>query len=403
MPLSKRAESYFIAAGEVSGDVLGADLVLALRERLPKLNPFGVTGPAMRNAGVEEIASIAEFNVMGLSDVARKLPDLRLLESRLLTWIDRVQPRFAVLIDNPGFNLRLAEQMRMRGLRVFQYVAPKIWAWGAERAERIRTSYDLVLGILPFEADVYQQHGIRYEYVGSPLKDRIDKVIVTRESLGLPKGRPVIACLPGSRPAEVQRLMPILAAIRSAVAPAMPDAIFLVPMAPGICVTDIAAALGRGGQTPGIAARPADNELAIESWVVDGFRAVTGMSLEIMAASDVAVVTSGTATLECALLGTPLVVVYAMSEFTYQIARRAVKVNNVSLVNLMAGQRLVREYIQDVPPVEVAAEITALYLDKARRKSMCDRFEDIRDGLKGSAAAAAATAIATYFENSPTS
>ena len=253
-PLSpKRLDTYFISAGEHSGDLLGADLVLALREKLPKLVALRRRRlGAMVNAGVEEIASTSSVQRHGHHRRgARKLADLRMLETRLLAWIDRWEPRFAVLIDNPGFHIRFAEQLRMRGVRVFQYVAPKLWAWGEGRAPKLRANYDLVLGILPFEEDFFQSHGINYTYVGSPLKDRIDKVIIKREALGLPLDRPVIACLPGSRPSEIRLNMPTILGVRNAVVRELPQAVFIVPVASNIDIAEVDAALsaGRGGGT----------------------------------------------------------------------------------------------------------------------------------------------------------
>jgi lipid-A-disaccharide synthase len=394
---SKKIDSYFISAGEHSGDLLGADLVLALREKMPKLTAFGVTGSAMQNAGVEEIASIDELSVMGVVEVARKLPQLKMLETRLLHWIDQWDPKFAVLIDNPGFHLRLAEQLKMRGVRVFQYVAPKIWAWGESRAPQIRDAFDMVLGILPFEEAFFRERGIPYTYVGSPLKDRIDKVMIRRESLGLPMNRPVVACLPGSRPSEIRLNLPTLQAVRKLIARDLPDALFVVPVSQNLSIEDMTSALAFGGVQPVATPLPAGGELAVESWECEGLRFVAGMSLELMAAADAAIVASGTATLECALLGTPLVVVYKMNEFTYQIAKRAVKVAHVSLVNLMAGRGLVREFIQDFAPAEVAAEVLSLLRDQAKRKAIRDSFDDIRERLKGAAADSAASVITGFM------
>lgn len=401
MPL-KRTDAYFISAGEHSGDLLGADLVLALKERMPRLSAFGVAGSAMLNAGVEQVASIDEFSVMGVVEIAKRLPALRLLETRLLHWIDRIEPKYAVLIDNPGFHMRFAEQLHMRGIKVFQYVAPKLWAWGQGRAAALRDNFDLVLGILPFEEEFFKTRGIRYTYVGSPLKDRIDKVIISREALGLPKDRPVIACLPGSRAAEVTMNMRTIAAVKQAVARVLPNATFIVPVSHNLTVEEVAARIMAPGEK--LEYEPAGSGvIATDAWVVRGIRFVRGMSLEMMAAADAAIVASGTATLECALLGTPLVVIYTMNELTYQVARRAVKIPYVSLVNLMAGKRLVREFIQDFTSEEVAAEVLSLLRDGAKRKWILDSFEDIRDRLKGAAADNAATAIASQFhEPKPT-
>lgn len=391
----KKADSYFISAGEHSGDLLGADLVLALKEKLPKLTPFGVAGDAMLNAGVEAVASVDDFSVMGITEVALKLADLRMLETNLLAWIDRTEPRFAVLIDNPAFHLRFAEQLRMRGVRVFQYVAPKVWAWGEGRIPKIKESFDLVLGIFPFEEEFFKSRGLNYVYVGSPLKDRVDKVIIQREALGLTVGRPVVACLPGSRVSEIKRNLPIIAQIRDAVAQELPDCEFIVPVAQNLAFEDVLEVLSFRGGVPSVIGR--DQGLAAESVSVSGLRLVRGMSLEIMAAADAAIVASGTATLECALLGTPLVVVYAMSEISYQVAKRAVKLPYVSLVNLMAGRKLVEEYIQDISAAEVALEVIELLTPGPKRKAVLESFEDIRDRLKGMAAVNAASAIAAHL------
>ena len=192
MALTRR-ERYFISAGELSGDLIGGDLVQALKTAAPHLEPFGIAGEAMERAGVEPVAKVADFSVMGVFEVARKLAELRMLEARILAAIDRRRPTLAVLIDNPGFHLRLAEQLRMRGIRVIQYVAPKLWAWGSGRIGAVRRNFDLVLGILPFEEKFFRSQGVAYQYVGCPLKDRTDKVMVQPEALGLEAGRPVVA------------------------------------------------------------------------------------------------------------------------------------------------------------------------------------------------------------------
>lgn len=370
---------------------------MALRDKFPRLEPAGVVGASMRHAGVHEIANINAFGVMGITDVLRRIGDLRMLEAKLLAWIDRWEPRFAVLIDNPGFHLRFAEQLKLRGVPVFQYVAPKIWAWGAGRAPQLRENFTQVLGILPFEEDFYRDRQIPFTYVGSPLKDRIDKVMIRREALGLPAERPVIACLPGSRPAEVRLNLNTLIRIRAALASELPNALYIVPVAPNIDLGEITSALPMVADAHGETLRhhaPGDT-LAVESWEAAGLRFVRGMSLEIMAVADAAVVASGTATLECALLGTPMVVVYTMSEMSYQIALRAVNLPYVSLVNLMAGKRLVEEFIQDFAIDDVASEVLSLLRDHPRTQAMRVAFLELRDQLKGMAAENAAAVIAS--------
>ena len=392
----KRTETYFIAAGEHSGDLLGADLVLTLKERLGRLTCFGIAGNAMINAGVDPIAHVSDFSVMGITEVAKKIPDLKLLESRILSWVDQANPRFAILIDNPGFHIRLAEQLKMRGIPVIQYVAPKLWAWGAGRVQAVKSAYELVLGILPFEEEFFRNHGVPYEYVGSPQKDRIDKVIINRAALGLPANRQVIACLPGSRISEIQLNLPIIHTLSKMVRAEVPDAMFVVPVAPNLELEQVLHVLQAGTDVTARRIPPGDS-IAAQSWECQGLRFVRGMSLEIMASADAAIVASGTATLECALLGTPMVVIYRMSDISYQIAKKVVKVSSVSLVNLISGQKLVREFIQDFSFEEAAKEVVSLLNDKERRRFLAQNFEEIKDRLKGAAAETAAQIIAKRF------
>lgn len=365
---------------------------------MPKFVPYGITGRAMQQAGVQSMASIDEFSVMGVAEVAKKLPALLQLESRLLYLIERLQPKFAVLVDNPGFHIRFAEQLRLRGIKVIQYVAPKLWAWGEGRAAALRENFQMVLGILPFEEAFFKTRQIPYTYVGSPLKDRISKVIVQRDSLGISQDRPVIACLPGSRPSEVSRNLRTILAIKHRLERDIPDALFIVPVSGNMTVPQVAGYI-MGPQDCLVKKSPVDSVLATETWNVHGIHFISGMSLELMAIADAAIVASGTATLECALLGTPMVVIYTMNELTYQVARRAVKIPYVSLVNLMAGRHLVTEYIQNFSIDDIAHELIALLRDKVKRQSTLAAFEDIRDSLTGAAAQTAAAKIAAEFRD----
>ncbi len=384
------APSYFIAAGEHSGEMLGADLYLALQEKLPQFNAFGIVGELMKRSGVEEIASISELGVMGITDVMGKIPQLRMLESEIVTQIERKQPRFAVLIDNPGFHIRLGEQLRLRGIKVFQYVAPKLWAWGENRVPKVKAAFDEILGILPFEAAFFQDRQIPYTYVGCPIKDRTDKVMLTRETLGIPKDKVVIACLPGSRPSEIMLNLPLIKDMATRILHEIPNAIFLVPMATNLGEDCFANALGCSSLNPW---QNSQETIGVSHSVTQSLCMVKGMSLESLAAADAAIVASGTATLECALLGTPMVVVYRMSDLSYQVAKKAVKIPYVSLVNLILGNPVVKEFIQDFQVDEAAAELVKLVQDKNERKSMLGRFEDLRDSLDGNAAAVAAARI----------
>jgi lipid-A-disaccharide synthase len=395
MPVGKKSDCYFIAAGEHSGDLLGADLIISLCGKIPKCTPFGITGQTMQRAGAESVASISELSVMGVVEVLKKLPDLKMLESRILQRIDQRQPRFAVLIDNPGFNLRLAEQLKLRGIPVFQYVAPKLWAWGAKRASRLKRDIDTVLGILPFEEEFFVSRGVNYVYVGSPQKDRIEKIAVNRTVLGLKDSQTLVACLPGSRESELRFILPMMVRIRELLRASTPDAEFVVPVAPNLNWDVVASCLASAGVSPNDIRKCADGDgLSVPSMAGGGLRFIKGMSLELMAAADVALVASGTATLECGLLGTPMVVIYATNALIYALARPRVKLSHVSLINLVARRGLVNEYIQNFSLQDVATDLSSLLHDQGRRQLVKREFEELRDQLKGHAAESAAAVIA---------
>jgi lipid-A-disaccharide synthase len=346
---------YFISAGEVSGDLIAADLIVAMRSIQPKLRAFGVTGETMKRAGAYEVASIEALSVMGITDVLKAVPDLVMLESNLLAVIDRMKPKFAVLVDYPGFHLRLADQLKLRGIPVFQYVAPKLWAWGEGRAKALRDLFHGVLGILPFEEEFFKSRGINYHFVGCPIKDRTDKVIVDKQKFGFSSDDIVIACLPGSRPSEIRLNLPTIRLVTEELKRRIPAAQFLVPVADGLPWDLIQSVTG-------LPAR--DKSERGSDWQTLGHLTfVRRMSLEVMALADAAIVASGTATLECALVKTPMVVVYTMSDLSYQIAKRAVKLPYVSLVNLVAGSYLVKEYIQEFSILDVANEVYDLLFD----------------------------------------
>jgi lipid-A-disaccharide synthase len=369
-------KSYLISAGEFSGDLLAADLVHSLRGIRPDLMPFGIAGETMIRSGVKPLANISELSVMGVMEVARKIADIRMLEQRILAWVDRAKPAFAILVDFPGFHFRLAEQLRLRGVLVYQYVAPKVWAWGQSRVSQLRDDFAGVYGVLPFEEEFFLQHGVPYTYVGSPHYDRMSKLEVTPEVLGLTPGRKVIAFLPGSRLSELKGILPVMMDIRKEIEHSEPDTLCVIPLAPGLRWEDVA---------PIIGAADTDADSG-ERWHAKGFWWLRGMSLELMKTSSSAVVASGTATLECALAGTPMVVVYVMNDLTYAVAKRAVKLKWVSLVNLLMNQEVVKEYIQVIDPVAVARDVLELSADTDARRVMKGHFDHLISRLEPGAA-----------------
>lgn len=361
----------FISAGEFSGDLLAADLVPALGSAFPGRDFFGVTGPAMAAASVQSVASISSFGVMGFAEVARKIGELAFLEKTIFAAVERLDPEFVVAVDFPGFHFRLAEHCRQLGIPVYQYVAPKLWAWGAGRISRLKSDFAGVLGILPFEREFFQQRGVRYQYVGSPHVDRMARVQVDRAMFGFPprsEGQKIVLLLPGSRIPEVAAIAPLLRRIALTLRASMPDVLFAVPVAGSLDPAFVEA------QFAGLPC----------------VKIVRGSSLELMAISDAAVVASGTATLECGLAELPMVVVYEMSALTHAIASKVVTVKHASLVNLLAGEGVVPEFIQDVDATEVAGQVRDLLLDPVVRSRQLEGIKLANSTLHGGAAAAAA-------------
>jgi lipid-A-disaccharide synthase len=382
MPL-KPSRSYLISAGEFSGDLLAADLVHALRGEAPDFLPFGIAGETMLRAGVTPLANISELSVMGILEVAKRIVDIRMLEQRVLAWVDRTNPEFAVLVDFPGFHFRLAEQLYLRDIPVYQYVAPKVWAWGKKRVHQLRDNFAGVLGILPFEEEFFLQHGVRYTYVGSPHFDRIHKLVAQPEDVGFKTGQKIVAFLPGSRMSELKAILPVMLKVRQEIASREPETLCVIPLASGLKWEDVAPIVGQAGLAVDVT----------KGWQAAGFHWISGQSLELMKVAASAVVASGTATLECALAGTPMVVVYVMNEISFAIAKRAVDLKWVSLVNLLMNQEVVKEHLQQIDAVQVAGEVLEISVDTPARVQMKRHFDQLTSRLEPGASEKAAKLI----------
>jgi lipid-A-disaccharide synthase len=325
-----------LVAGEASGDLHAANLLLALRRLDPAVEAHGVGGERLRAAGLECIARSEELSLMGLVEVLRELPRLLALSRRVRRAAVALRPDVAVLVDSPDFNLPLARALRRAGIPVLVYVSPQFWAWRAGRVKRIRRDVRRVLCILPFEVEFYERHGVAAEYVGHPLVDELAPTLAA-----LPEPAPdTLAILPGSRWHEVDSLLPAMLAASAAVATEHPALRVRLIVAPGLERERLAAHLG-------------EHAARVEL--------VTAERHRRLAECAAAMVASGTATLECALLGVPMVVGYRLHPLSYQLARHLVKVPFVSLVNLTAGERVVPELVQhDFTAEALAREVGRL-------------------------------------------
>ena len=368
-----------LVAGEASGDLLGAALITALRERRPDLRFFGVAGPRMRAAGCEAIADSEELAVMGLTEVLQHLPRLLKLRRRVREAILARRPAAFVGIDAPEFNLGLAGWLKQRGLATVQYVSPQVWAWRQGRVKHIGESVDRVLCLLPFEVDFYARHAVTARFVGHPLADQIpldaDRA-GARAALGLPADATVVALLPGSRMAEVERLGQDFAGAAALLAASRnPAPRFVAPMANA----RVRAVFERQ-----VAQARADVEL------------VDGHSQQVLAAADVVLVASGTATLETLLTQRPMVVAYRLGAVTAFLLRRLglVKVRHFAQPNLLAGEGVVPEFFQEqVTPENLARALGAWLDDPAAVASLATRFGAIHRELRQDGARGAADAV----------
>lgn len=379
----------FVSAGEPSGDILAAELLLALRQRLPDLEAFGICGPRMREAGAEALFGIEELSVMGFVEVLKHLPFIKRLEFSLLEALERRQPHIAILVDYPGFHMRLGDSLRLRGIYVFQYVAPQLWAWGEKRVARLKASTDEVLGIMPFEADFFRERAVNYRYVGTPQVDRARHARRDRARYGLGTA-PTIGFFPGSRWSEVSRLLPRMLEIRAALRALDPTLRFAISAAPHLPLSLFAGLLDAKLEESG------GSEAQV--FALGDTQLVRGESLHLMKSCETALVTSGTATLECALVATPMAVIYVMQGLSFQLAKRFVKLPHISLVNLVAGRGVVREFIQNFAPEEAAEELLKLTQDKEYRATHSQSLSDLYAQLQGDLAEHAADAVAARWQ-----
>jgi lipid-A-disaccharide synthase len=358
-----------IVAGEASGDAHAAALVQALRAATPgaQLTLFGATGPLLRIAGVESIVRSDDLAILGLLEIGRALPKFwrafKLLKQAAL----ERKPDAVILVDWPDFNLKLARSLHRRGLKVIYYISPQLWAWRSYRARSIERDVDLLLSILPFEEEWYAERGIDHvEFVGHPLAGEVhvaqDRAEFCRQWKLDPR-LPVISLLPGSRRKEVERILPPMLEAAALVSARRPDVQFVVVVAPSRSSDEVRKIVRSQRATP----EPLPSCLHI----------VSGQSREALAASDAAAIASGTATLEAALLETPMVVVYKESWVNWNTLGRLITVDHYGLVNLVAGERVATELMQDDLNGERLANELLSLLDEKRNEDARDRLREV--------------------------
>lgn len=360
-----------LIAGEPSGDLLGAGLVREIRRYYPDAEFCGIAGPAMIAEGVSSWVPMERLSIMGLAEVVRHLPELLNIRRLVTQGFEALRPNVVIGIDSPDFTLGVERRLRKAGLRTVHYVSPSIWAWRAGRIHGIARAADHVLCLLPFEPEIYRAYGIPATFVGHPMADAIPLApdrARARAALGLAPatGAGLVALLPGSRMGEAERLGAEFAAAAALLAARHPGLEFIAAMASASIRSCFTAQLAR--HAPGLPVHLVD-----------------GRSREVMAAADLVLLASGTATLEAALLKRPMVVAYRVSALTARIVNtfKLIKTPYIALPNLLAGEALVPELTQDAAtPERIAAEASALLGDTARRARIAERFGALHDTLR---------------------
>ena len=359
-----------IIAGEASGEMHGAGVVAALKARSPGIDVFGVGGVHMKRAGCALVYHIERFSVMGLTEVVRHLPFIRRALRRLDGLLESRRPDLVILIDYPDFNLRLARKARRRGIPVLYYISPQVWAWRPRRIHAIVRNVDCMAVVFPFEVELYEKAGGKVVFVGHPLLE----VLESRQSrtefceaASLDPDRPIIGMLPGSRNLEVERMLPAMVGTLRNVQRDLPGVQGVIGLAPTVSGTDLATCLA-GNAALG------DDVMKVP--------VVENSTYEVMKHADLLLVTSGTATLESACFGTPLLVLYRMSRLSWWIARRLVRIPNIGLVNVVAGRRIAPEFLQDaVDPETLSPVVLDLLKDPAKREAMANELREVRNRL----------------------
>lgn len=343
-----------ISAGEASGEMYGALLSREIKKRWPDIEITGMGGNRMKDAGVTLIAPIS--SAIGLTEVIKHLWEIRENFKKVKEALINQRPDALVLIDYPDFNIALAKHAKLAGIPILYYVSPQVWAWRCGRVKKIASLVNKMAVLFPFEVDIYKNAGVPVEFVGHPVAETIN-IIPSKEelkqTLGLKPDKPVITLLPGSRPAEIKKHTPIIKKVAEMIYNRLSGFQIVVPLAPGSKLTE---------KMP------------------DYITVLSNLTREAVACSDASAVASGTATLETALLGTPMVVFYKLSPLTFFLGKLLIKVNFISLVNILSGKEVVAEMIQEKATAEnIFLEIKKILMDNTHRQEMILNLNKIKE------------------------
>ena len=376
---SARARTIGIVAGETSGDLLGSQLIRALREHMPALRFVGIGGPRMEAAGLEAWYPLEKLAVRGYFEVLKHLPEILSIRRRLRRRLVSERPALFIGVDAPDFNLSLEESLKRRGIPTVHYVSPAVWMWRRERLHKIKRAVTRMLTLFPFEPPYYERASIDVAFVGHPLTDilaQLPRGAAARERLRLPLSAPVFALLPGSRQSELRHMAELFVETAKRIHARIPEAYFLVPLATRETRTLFEIAMYRK--------EARDLPLSM----------MFGHAQEAMAAADVVLVASGTATLEAALLGKPMVITYKMPRVSAWLLKGKGYLPYYGLPNILAGEFVVPEFIQDdATPENLEQALINVLADRSLKAALERKFAAMAASLRHGAAEYAARAV----------
>ena len=354
-----------VVAGEESGDQHAAAFVRQLKQSHPEFQFSGIGGQHMQDAGVQLISDLARYGVTGLSEILRHARKIRKAFVQITQHLEQTRPQLLILVDYPGFNLRLAKYAKkVLNIRILYYISPQIWAWKADRIHSIRQYVDKMAVILPFEKAIYQQAGVPVAFVGHPLVERMtvpESVAETKIKLGIPNDKLILALLPGSRHNEIKRLLPILKKVAKNVVQAYANIHIVIPVSRSLTQRDITALV---------------NLKTLPITLIDQ------QAVPTVYCSDFVIVASGTASLECALLTKPMCIIYKASLLTYIIAFRCIRIKYLGLCNLLQNKMIVPELLQyDCSVKELTKLMLDLLSDPEKSHRMVKRLQTLKQTL----------------------
>lgn len=383
--INSRPLTIGIVAGEISGDTLGAGLIRALKQRYPYARFVGICGAQMIAEGGETWFPLERLSVMGLVEVLGRIKELFAIRDELVRRFIEQKIDVFIGIDAPDFNLRVAPQLKQAGIKTVHYVSPSVWAWRQGRIHGIKAAIDLMLCLLPFEKQFYDKHQLDAVFVGHPLADSlplVNDILAIRQQLGLAANKQYIALLPGSRGGEVSRLAEPLFTAALLLKKQHPQLEFIIPAINSLRKQQITELLTQSG---------------LQAQIFDDSYGA-GVGRLVMAAADVVVLASGTATLEAMLLKKPMVVVYKLHWLTYLIVRLMAKAKYISLPNLLANQALVPELVQHAVTAENISQAVRQWLEPQQQQALVARFTELHQQLQANGSETAAQAISQLLE-----